>query len=62
MYPRQNQDAQLQARDRDECYRWALGQLGYDPSKSTAGLSPSQSADYYRAMTACLDGRGYSVR
>jgi len=55
-------DEVLQARDRDECYRWALGQLGYDPSKSTAGLSPSQSADYYRAMTACLDGRGYSVR
>jgi len=62
MYPRQNQDAQLQARDRDECYHWALGQLGYDPGKSTAGLSPSQSSDYYRAMTACLDGRGYSVR
>ena len=62
MYPRQNQDAQLQARDRDECYRWALDQLGYDQSKSPAGLSAGQSADYYRAMTACLDGRGYSVR
>ena len=62
MYPRQGQDEQQQGRDRDECYRWALGQIGYDPSKSSAGLSPAQTTNYYRAMGACLDGRGYSVR
>jgi len=62
MYPRQGQDEQQQGHDRDECYRWALGQIGYDPSKSSAGLSPAQTTNYYRAMGACLDGRGYSVR
>jgi len=62
MYPRQGQDEQQQGRDRDECYRWALGQIGYDPSNSTAGLSPAQTTNYYRAMGACLDARGYSVR
>jgi hypothetical protein len=62
MYPRQGQDEQQQGRDRDECYRWALGQIGYDPSKSSAGLSPAQTTNYYRAMGACLDARGYSVR
>jgi hypothetical protein len=62
MYPRQGQDEPQQGRDRDECYRWALGQIGYDPGKSTAGLSPAQITNYYRAMGACLDGRGYSVR
>jgi hypothetical protein len=61
MYPRQGQDEQQQGRDRDECYHWAMGQIGYDP-KSTAGLSPAQTTNYYRAMGACLDGRGYSVR
>jgi len=62
MYPRQGQDEQQQARDREECYRWALGQIGYDPGKMTGGLSPTQTVNYYRAMGACLDGRGYSVR
>jgi hypothetical protein len=62
MYPRQGQDEQQQGRDRDECYHWAMGQSGYDPNKSTAGLSSAQTTNYYRAMGACLDGRGYSVR
>jgi hypothetical protein len=62
MYPRQGQDEQQQARDRDECYHWALGQIGYDASKPAPALSSAQTGNYYRAMEACLDGRGYSVR
>jgi hypothetical protein len=57
MYPRQGQDEQQQGRDRDECYHWAMGQSGYDPNKSTAGLSSAQTTNYYRAMGARLDGR-----
>jgi hypothetical protein len=59
MYPRQGQDEQQQGRDRDECYHWAMGQIGYDPNK---GLLPAQTTNYYRAMGACLDAHGYSVR
>jgi hypothetical protein len=44
-----------------------LGQTGYDPTKPPPGdLSPVQtsqkSADYQRALGACLDARGYTVR
>lgn len=48
-YPRSNQSAQQQARDRSECEKWAAGQAHNHP-------------DTLRAQAACLEGRGYSVR
>lgn len=66
IYPRQGQDEKKQADDRYECHRWAASQTGYDPTKPPAGLSEAQliqkRADYQRAMSACLEGRGYTVR
>jgi hypothetical protein len=62
MYPRQGQSEQQQAKDRDECDRWAMGQIGADPNRSASQLSPTQTSNYYRAMGACLDARSYSVR
>lgn len=62
MYPKQGQSAEQQTRDRDECYRWAMGQVGGDPSQISGRLSQAQTSDYYRAMEACLDAHGYSVR
>ncbi len=66
IYPRQGQDEQQQANDRYECHRWAAGQTGYDPTKPPEGLTgPQQTqmrSDYQRAMGACLDGRGYTMR
>jgi hypothetical protein len=67
IYPRQGQSQEVQEKDRQECHNWALGQTGYDPTQPPpADLSLEQagqkSADYHRALSACLDGRGYTVR
>jgi hypothetical protein len=57
--PRQGQSAEQQARDRYECYRFAVAQSGFDPMRGTNSTS---SSDYERAQAACFDGRGYAVR
>ena len=66
VYPREGQDADVQARDRYECHRWAVEQTGFDPSQLEGGVSASDNAvrrnEYFRAITACLDARGYTVR
>jgi len=65
-YPRNGQSTEQQARDRYECYRFAVSQTGYDPLRSTAGVESSQSfnrrSDYQRGQDACFEGLGYSVR
>jgi len=65
-YPTQGQSEQQQADDRYTCHRWAVGQTGYDPTLPLGGVAESQSAqkrsDYQRALGACLEGRGYSVK
>lgn len=54
------------AKDRYECHRWATSQTGFDPTQPGGGVSPSANPsrrrDYARAMTACLQARGYAVR
>ena len=62
MYPQKGQSEQQEAVDRDQCYQWAMSQIGYDPSRPSGALTAAQTNDYYRAMEACLDARGYSVR
>jgi hypothetical protein len=66
VYPRNGQTAEQQANDRYECHRWAVDQSGFDPTPSGGGVAPEQAAagraDYRRAIEACLDGRGYTVR
>jgi len=62
IYPRQNQTEQQQAADRYECHRWAVTQTGFDPTVAPAPQPAAKLSDYRRAMTACLDGRGYTVR
>lgn len=52
IYPRNNQSPEQTETDHRECNRWATTQ-------------PSAQADaqvFSRAVAACLDGRGYSVR
>lgn len=65
IYPQHDQSQKQQTVDRYECYSWARSQTGYDPAAPTSGLSASQQAsrlsDYRRAMTACLEARGYTV-
>lgn len=66
IYPQRNQTADQQANDKYDCHRWASSQTGFDPTQSGGGVPPDQSqakrAEYQRAMRACLEGRGYSVR
>lgn len=66
VYPRNGQSTEDQSRDRFECHQWAVTQTGFDPSEPGGGVPESQNnakrADYRRAITACLEGRQYSVR
>lgn len=66
IYPKQGQSKQQQANDRFACYQWSVKQTGFDPTQPPEQMSQDQlnekRADYRRAMRACLEGRGYSVR
>ena len=66
VYPRQGQSEELQAKDRYECHSWAVSQTHYDPTQPASGMPAAQlnqmRADYQRAMGACLDGRGYTMK
>jgi hypothetical protein len=66
IYPRQGQSEELQAKDRYECHSWAVSQTHYDPTQPARGMPEAQlnqmRADYQRAMGACLDGRGYTMK
>jgi len=56
--PERGQDSNQLQFDRYECYGWAKGQTGYDPS--LPGNRMSQD-NYRRAFSACMSGRGYTV-
>jgi hypothetical protein len=45
MYPKAGQTSEQQARDREECHRWAVDQAGFDPTKAAVGStgSPTRS-------------------
>jgi hypothetical protein len=66
VYPREGQDEEQVAFDRYECHRWASDETGFDPTQPWGGVAEVQAGAlreaYLRAMTACLEGRGYSVR
>ena len=66
IYPKNGQSAQQQDKDRSECHQWAVGQSHFDPSASAAAAHGATDAgkrnDYYRALAACLEGRGYTVK
>ncbi|MEJ0038115.1 MAG: hypothetical protein WDO68_18890 [Gammaproteobacteria bacterium] len=63
IYPKNGQSEEQTSTDRYECHQWAAGQTGFDPTNGTDQSAASAGpADYRRAMTACLDARGYSAR
>jgi hypothetical protein len=66
VYPKNGQNDQQQATDKFQCHQWAHQQSGFDPTVSGGGVPPEQNASahtaYNRAMIACLEGRGYSVK
>jgi hypothetical protein len=60
VYPARGQSADQVQRDRYECHLWAVDQTRFDPSMGDADAV--QSGEYRRAVTACLEGRGYTVK
>jgi len=66
VYPRNGQTADQQAADRYECHSWSKTQTGFDPTQPGGAVPGSQTASsreqYQRAITACLEARGYSVK
>ena len=65
VYPRLGQNEKQQADDQYACHQWAVNQTGFDPTQPPGGSSAQRvekRADYQRAMGACLDGRGYTVK
>jgi hypothetical protein len=65
-YPKSGQATELRATDRVECQQWATDQTGINPpqgdSAATVAASPTKRQDFFRAQSACLEGRGYSVQ
>ena len=64
IYPGLDQSEEEQAADRYECHRWAVSQTDFDPTMhgSAAAGDAKRNGEYQRAFTACLDGRGYTVK
>jgi len=52
IYPRSGQSAQQTETDRQECNRWA----------TTQPAAQADASVFQRAVAACMDGRGYTVR
>ena len=63
VYPARGQSEKQLAADRNECHAWAVKKSGYDPYNASSGFQIGQKrTDYERALTACLEGRGYTVK
>jgi len=64
--PKFGQTQEQLAADRAECQLWAKGQTGFDPTQYGGGVGSSdynvRRQQYGRALAACLEGHGYSVR
>ncbi|MDP9011476.1 MAG: hypothetical protein M3O41_02240 [Pseudomonadota bacterium] len=65
IYPKNGQPSEQQAADQFECHGWAKSQTGFDPTQPGGGVGTDDvdrvRANYNRAMSACLQGRGYQV-
>jgi hypothetical protein len=66
IYPKNGQNEEQQGKDKYECHSWASNQSGFDPTQPLGGVAENEAAakraDYQRAMQACLEARGYSVK
>jgi hypothetical protein len=61
IYPKNGQSKDQQAADQYECHTWAKGQTGFDPTLGDGSENPMIRSNYNRAMSACLQARGYQV-
>jgi hypothetical protein len=65
IYPKNGQTKDQQAADEYECHNWARTQSGFDPTQPGGGVAAGDAdrshSNYDRAMSACLQGRGYQL-
>jgi hypothetical protein len=52
IYPRQGQSSAQTEADRRDCNRWA----------TTQPAAVADAAVFHRAVEACMDGRGYTLK
>jgi hypothetical protein len=62
VYPNQGQSEDQQAKDRYECHLWAVTDSGFDPTMEEQEFATDDRDVYRRALAACLEGRGYTVK
>ena len=66
LYPDRGQSPARQRADRSACRAWAMRKTGFDPAiaqtAAVSARSAARRADFDRAIEACLEGRGYTVR
>lgn len=66
IYPSKGQSEKQRDFDRYECHQEAMEQTDYDPTNIPSDLSADEMmqarAEYRRAIAACLESRGYSVK
>lgn len=62
VYPNKGQSEEQQAKDRYECHLWAVSESNVDPTLENQSFTQTEIEDYRRAMTACLEGRDYTVK
>jgi hypothetical protein len=62
VYPNEGQSEEQQAKDRYSCHLWAVSESDVDPTLEEQDYSDSEKREYQRAMAACLEGRGYTVK
>jgi hypothetical protein len=62
VYPGKGQSPARLAADRSQCNAWAVGESGFDPDLKVHRNPETGPNDYGRALSACLEGRGYTVR
>ena len=62
VYPNEGQSEEQQAKDRYACHLWAVSESDVDPTLEDQVFTDKQQSDYKRAITACLEGRGYTVK
>ncbi len=63
--PKEQSVADNQAAVNFECHKSARAESGFDPTRAGGGVSQdeadSKRAAYSRAMSQCMESRGYSV-
>ena len=62
VYPNKGQSEEQQAKDRYTCHQWAVSESDVDPTLEEQDYSDREKREYKRAMAACLEGRGYTVK